>query len=168
MIVYFTLPGYDPRTSETDHLVKWVQADSVEQVVEFLKRHSLSGELDRSGHPNQYPAEKAFAYGVDVILLYDSELWRRGGSPRLWLDEAREVREKQQAEWIKKIAAADGRPHHPEAYADHARRFVDEFPSEEKREELFAEVTHLLDDTASHTNGCHSFWDFWRQVTGIV
>jgi hypothetical protein len=167
MIVYVTLPGYDPRTSETDHLVKWVQADSVEQVAEFLKRHSLSGELVRSGHPDQHPAEEAFAYGVDVVLSGDSEQWCKDSSPRLWLEEARDMREKQRAEWAKKIAASDGAPHRPEDYADYARRFVEDIPSPEDRDSQFEEVMRLLGDTASHTKSCHSFWDFFRLVTGI-
>lgn len=84
MIVDVTLPGYDPETHLTDHLVKWVQADSIEQVKAFLARHGIKVQsVHRTGHPDQ-PAKEAGDYGVDVLLEDDEEKWMEGQGPEAW------------------------------------------------------------------------------------
>jgi hypothetical protein len=53
-----TLPGYNGATDETDHLVKWVRADSLSAVLVWAPQGSIVEELDFN-----VPAEEA-----DVIL----------------------------------------------------------------------------------------------------
>lgn len=98
-IFYVGLIGYDPESDETDNLLKWVQASSIEQVQEFIKKHNIqvrmTGETGHkvadiylSGHPAQDNQMDAFDYGVDVILTDYGEKWAIGQTARSWNREA--------------------------------------------------------------------------------
>jgi len=71
-----TLKGWvaDKATAQTENCVKWVKADSREQLDSWLKANRLTSFVD--GVQNLSRGERlGFKDGVDVILQDDSEVW---------------------------------------------------------------------------------------------
>lgn len=82
-----TLRGYDGSTSDTDHLVKWVKAESLEVLLDWLERVGLEDKLD--GPPREMPeyADLEFEDGIDVIVYSGREDWNGESQLERWKRE---------------------------------------------------------------------------------
>lgn len=87
-----TLLGFHADTDETDHLIKWIEADNVEQVKQFLTTIGIMPYVESIDIMSNQ--ENLREGGIDVVLEENKVAqWIGGNDIDLWLKEAEESAE---------------------------------------------------------------------------
>lgn len=86
-----TLKGFDGGTGETDHLVKWVQAESEAVVCNWLIDRELGGVVKEIRKLGEHADGYDFDDGIDVKLKVLDGVTLREGDYSKWVEESESV-----------------------------------------------------------------------------